>query len=427
MTRPLVGFVGMTHLGLVSGVSASEKGFDVICFDIDNYLIKNITQGNLQVSEPNLDYLIVKNRSRLHFTSNLSELNPCDLIYVAPDIPTDDKGISNLNPINSLLELIFQNVGMKSIIVIHSQVPPGFTRSHHAFNRTIFYQVETLIFGCAVDRATHPEPYIVGCSDPSAELPDLYRKFLEAFSCPIIKMRYESAELAKISINMCLVASVSVANTLAELCENIGADWSEIVPALKLDKRIGKYSYLTPGLGIAGGNLERDLATVCSLADFYDSDARVVRAWIANSQHRCEWAIRTLTREALNKIEKPVIGILGLAYKNDTNSIKNSPSIALLQSLKPYVVRVFDPIVSSEVVRNPLCFGATSELDACEGADALAIMTPWPQFGKLDPKDIALKLRGRTILDPFAVLNESSCRDAGLNYYTLGRNNLGKK
>ena len=99
-------------------------------------------------------------------------------------------------------------------------------------------------------------------------------------------MRFESAELCKIAINCCLVSSISVANTLAELCEGIGADWSEIVPALKLDRRIGAYAYLAPGLGIAGGNLERDLATVVRLADGIGSDAGVVKAWVANSRHR---------------------------------------------------------------------------------------------------------------------------------------------
>ena len=168
-------------------------------------------------------------------------------------------------------------------------------------------------------------------------------------------MRFESAELAKISINMCLVSSVSTANTLAELCEKIGADWSEIVPALKLDKRIGHYSYLAPGLGIAGGNLERDLATVCNFADEYGTDAGVVRSWIANSRHRRDWALRTLQAELLSKAKDPVIAVLGLAYKQDTHSIKNSPSLALLEHLKDCQVRVYDPVVPATVVSNPRC------------------------------------------------------------------------
>src|SRR5262249_50792221 len=154
----------------------------------------------------------------------------------------------------------------------------------------------------------------------------------------VLPMRYESAELAKISINMCLVASVSTANTLAELCEQIGADWSEIVPALKLDRRIGQHAYLAPGLGIAGGNLGRDLATVCGLADLHGTDAGVVRAWIANSRHRKDWALKVLHREVLSVADSPVIAVLGLAYKQDTHSTKNSAAIALISQLKQYAV-----------------------------------------------------------------------------------------
>jgi UDPglucose 6-dehydrogenase len=233
-------------------------------------------------------------------------------------------------------------------------------------------------------------------------------------------MRLESAELAKISINMCLVASVSTANTLAELCEKIGADWSEIIPALRLDKRIGQYAYLAAGLGIAGGNLERDLATICNFADEHGSDAGVVRAWIANSRYRRDWTLRTLHRTVLSKVEDPVVAVLGLAYKQDTHSTKNSPSLALLAYLARFRVRVFDPVVPASAVPNPRCHAATSALDACEGADALAIMTPWAQFGKLDPAQIARALRGKLVLDPYAVLKASACRAAALDYHALG-------
>ena len=238
-----------------------------------------------------------------------------------------------------------------------SQVPPGFTRRKQREERMLYYQVETLIFGRAVERALHPERYIVGCADPAQPLPAAFRVFLEAHGCPIWPMRYESAELAKISINMCLVASVTTANTLAELCEKIGADWSEIVPALKLDKRIGPHSYLAPGLGIAGGNLERDLATVCNFADEHGTDAGVVRAWIANSRHRRDWAIRVLQQELFPKTDDPVIAVLGLAYKQDTHSTKNSPSLALLEHLHEIGLRVHvvapDMLIDLHAAKHP--------------------------------------------------------------------------
>jgi UDPglucose 6-dehydrogenase len=420
MTAPVIGFAGMTHLGLVSGVAAAEKGFTLVCYDPNVGRIDALRRARLPVSEPQLDDLVARNATRLRFTSDAADLKACDVIYVAPDVATDDLGQSDLQTINTLLDTVFDAARNDAVLVVLSQVPPGYTRSKQRAGRQLYYQVETLIFGRAVERALLPERYIVGCADPAQPLPAPYRTFLEAHGCPLLPMRFESAELAKISINMCLVASVSTANTLAELCEKIGADWSEIVPALKLDKRIGQYSYLAPGLGIAGGNLERDLATVCRFADAHGTDASMVRAWIANSQHRRDWALRTLHREVLARLDEPVIAVLGLAYKQDTHSVKNSPSIALLSSLLPFRVRLFDPVVPASAAPNPHQHGATSELDACDGADVLVLMTPWGQFRQLDPAALAAKLRGKIVLDPYAILNAQACRTAGLGYHTLG-------
>ena len=419
--QPKLGFAGMTHLGLVSGVCAAEKGFEVVGFDPDAERVAALAQGRLPVSEPQLDALVARNAARLRFSADAAALRDCDVVYVAPDVPTDDAGGSDLGPIDALLARVFDATREDCVIVVLSQVPPGFTRGRQRPGRILHYQVETLIFGRAVERALEPERYIVGCADPSIPLPPAYAAFLGAHGCPILPMRFESAELAKISINMCLVASVSVANTLAELCEKIGADWSEIVPALKLDRRIGQYAYLAPGLGIAGGNLERDLATVCQLADERGTDAGVVRAWIANSRHRRDWPLGVLHRELLSKQDDPLIAVLGLAYKQDTHSTKNSPSLALLDRLGAFRVRVFDPVVPASAARHPRCHGAGSELEACDGADALVVMTPWSRFAKVDPGEIARRMRGRLLLDPYAVLDAGACSRAGLTYLTLGR------
>lgn len=420
MTKPTIGFVGMTHLGLVSGVSAAEKGFQVICFDQDLYKIRALNNGHLPVSEPQLDELVLKNSDQILFSSSKLDLAKCDIVYVAPDIPTDDFGKSDLGPINELLSLVFEVARSDAVIVVLSQVPPGFSRKKYQSNRIYYYQVETLIFGCAVDRALNPERYIIGCADPEQALPLAYEEFLNAHNCPILKMRFESAELAKISINMCLVASVSTANTMAELCEKIGADWSEIIPALKLDKRIGQYSYLVPGLGIAGGNLERDLATVCNFSDEFGTDSSVVRSWISNSRHRRDWPLRVLHEEVLRINPQAVIGVWGLAYKENTHSIKNSPSIELLKAISDCFIRFFDPVVSADVVPNKNYIACISELDACAGIDVLIIMTPWPQFSKISPNEIAKNMKSNIVLDPFKMLDAKECRDVGLRYFTLG-------
>lgn len=420
MTMPVIGYAGMTHLGLNSAVATAEKGFVTVCYDNNAMEIAKLKRNQLSIVEPDLPELLEKNADRIKFTTDLEALSSCDLVYIAADVQTDDSAQSDLGPINALIDQVDAALRADAVMVILSQVPPGFTRGHQQQNRLLFCQVETLIFGQAISRALNPERYIIGCNEPSEPLPEAFAQFLESFECPILPMRYESAELAKISINMCLVASVSVANTLAELCEAIGADWSEIAPALKLDRRIGQYAYLGPGLGIAGGNLERDLATVCNLADQNGTDAGVVRAWVANSHHRRDWALRMLYQETLSKVDNPVIAVLGLAYKQDTDSIKNSPSIALLEHLTSFCVRVFDPVVSASVAPNPLCHGAESELEAYEGADVLAVMTPWAQFKQIDPRDIAKRMREPVVVDPYGVFEAKACRDAGIAYHTLG-------
>jgi UDPglucose 6-dehydrogenase len=416
----VLGFAGMTHLGLVSAAAAAARGFTTVAFDPDSARVEAIGHDDLPVVEPGLSELLATNRSRLCFSSEVGDLGACDVVYVAADVPTDDAGGSHLSPVCALIDAVDRGLGSDGVLVVLSQVPPGFTRGLPRAATRRFYQVETLIFGRAVERALNPERIIVGCADPAQPLPRPLAEFLEAFHCPILPMRYESAELAKISINMCLVASVSTANTLAELCEAIGADWSEIVPALKLDRRIGPHAYLVPGLGIAGGNLERDLATICRLADEHGTDAGVVHSWLANSSHRRDWALGQVHASVLATAPDPTLAVLGLAYKPDTASTKNSPALALLAALAPFAVQVWDPVVAPRPEFHPRLTGASSALDACTGADALIIMTPWPEFCALRPDAVAGRLRGRTVIDPYAVLSGSACRQAGLAHLTLG-------
>jgi UDPglucose 6-dehydrogenase len=371
------------------------------------------------VFEPGLAERYRENRSRLRFTSEPSALAACDIIIFARDVATDDAGRSDLEPLQALIRTVTPHARPGAVLVVLSQVPPGFTRAlRSSGSQDWYYQVETLVFGRAVERALHPERFIVGTAEPAAPLPQAYRSLLEAFDCPILPMRFESAELTKIAINMCLVSSVSVANTMAELCEAIGADWSEMFPALKLDRRIGPHAYLAPGLGLSGGNLERDLATVRVLAQRHGTDAGVVDAWLAGSSHRREWLLKTLHREVLARVERPVVAVWGLAYKPETHSTKNSPALRLLEALGAFPVRVHDP----QVVLGPWPKGNVTQVDdpleACRGADALVVATPWPVYATIAPGAIRSALQGRVVIDPFGALPLAG---TGLAHHRLGR------
>ncbi len=417
----VVGFAGMTHLGIVTSASVAAKGFHTINYDSDQSRIACLASGKPPINEPDLDDLMRSCRERQSFTAELQQLSACDIVYISTDVPTDDAARSDLRAISALIEAVGKALKPDCLLVVLCQVPPGFTRAINAIaHDRLYYQVETLVFGRAVARALNPERTIIGCADPSKSLDWRYDALLSAFGCPLLPMRYESAELAKIAINCCLVSSISVANTLSELCESIGAEWSEIVPALKLDARIGQSAYLSPGLGIAGGNLERDLATVVTLSERYDTNSDVVRAWLTNSRHRRHWAERTIRAALLAKHPDATVAVWGLAYKENTHSTKNSPSIATLTSLPRNCFVVHDPVVPAEAVPHAHIRAVDAPLEALKDADALMILTPWPQYRGLSAQDIAKNLRGRIVLDPYRVLEPKAAVAAGLDYYSLG-------
>lgn len=424
----MIGFIGLSHLGLNYSLATAAKGFDTVCFDPDAALAARCTAGDFPIEEPGFKELFVAHRARLHYTADASRLAACDLVFYALDIRTNDKNESDTGPLTKLIHNTAPALAAGATVVLLSQVSPGYTRQliadlakrSEVKARTFCYQVETLIFGAAVRRAMEPERYIVGSADPAAPLPAHFAEWHAAFKCPVLVMRFESAELAKIAINFFLVSSVTTTNTLAEVCEAIGADWSEIAPALRLDKRIGPHAYLEPGLGIAGGNLERDLVTVRVLAACHGTDDRIVAAWQANSDYRRDWVLRRVHRELLDRVRDPLVAVWGIAYKQDTHSIKNSPSVDLLRALAGVRIRVHDPAAKLPAGECPHVTVVDDPLAALAGADALLIMTPWKLYAGFTAADLIARLKGRLVIDPHTVLDEKTCRAAGLDYHRLG-------
>lgn len=405
-----LGCVGMTHLGVHYSAAFADRGFSVVCYDQDAALIDELSNGIVAIEEPGLPELLKNNKPRLQYTSDISGLSECDVIFIAYDVPTNDQGESDLSIIRALFAAIKDVAHASASLVLLSQVPLGFMRQIDFDKHRLFYQVETLIFGRAVERACFPERYIVGQYEPQQALPVLYQQLLNSFECPILQMRYESAELAKIAINMYLVSSVLTTNTLAGICEKIGADWSEIVPTLRLDKRIGEHAYLSPGLGITGGNLERDLTTLTTLGKRHTSNVSIIDSWVAYSHYCREWVWRCL-QPVLS--DESRVCVLGLAYKVNTNSIKNSQSLPLIEKLKHVVMH--DPVVTMD---HP---GYQTSIEAAvDQADVVVIMTPWDQYRVLSQNFFAKHMRGDMIIDPFQALawgGESS----QFSYYALGR------
>jgi UDPglucose 6-dehydrogenase len=421
----MIGFVGLSHLGLNYSLATAAKGFDVVAYDPDAILTARCAAGEFPIEEAGFGELFAQHRARIRYTSDETALAECELVFYSLDVRTNDRNESDPGPLTALIRATAPKLSPGTIAVVLSQVAPGYTRQLRTELREIsaadfYYQVETLIFGRAVERAMQPERFIVGADDPVRSLPAPFQAWHAAFKCPVLVMGLESAELAKIAINFFLVSTVATTNTLAEICEAIGADWNEIVPALRLDRRIGPHAYLIPGLGIAGGNLERDLVTVQSLAARHGTEAGIVTAWQRNSHHRRDWAIRHIERAFPTKEHQAVLAIWGFAYKVDTHSTKNSPSLEIMRALRGHRIRVHDPVAQIDAAEFPHVTIFSSPLAAAEGADALLVMTPWSSYASLPVKELRKLLRGRVIIDPYAVLDETQCRDLGFEYYRLG-------
>ncbi len=424
----MIGFVGLSHLGIVSSLAAAAKGFEVVALDARPGLAAGLGRGELPVLEPGLGALFATHGNRMRFTDDFTLLGGCKVIVLSLDIVTDDANRSDLSGLHTLARQAAQQAPRGATLVVLSQVPPGFTRRLSSELEPVlqngglhlYYQVETLVFGEAVKRALEPERFIVGCADPALPLPQAYAAWLAAYGCPVLPMRYESAELSKISINVMLAATLSATNSLAEICENVGADWAEIAPALRLDRRIGPHAYLSAGLGIAGGNIERDLVTLSALAEQYGAEGTVPRAFLQHSRYRRDWVLRALHAAVLSKQASPVMAIWGLAYKPNTHSTKNSPALALVAALRDFKLRLYDPQAHLESAP-PNVELAESALAACDGADALVVMTPWDEFSAIATDGLKGRLRRNIVIDPWGIWRHRDLTGEGFQYFSLGR------
>jgi UDPglucose 6-dehydrogenase len=207
---------------------------------------------------------------------------------------------------------------------------------------------------------------------------------------------------------------------LAEICEAVGAEWREIAPALRLDGRIGPYAYLTPGLGIAGGNLRRDLITIHDLAERHETDASLIDVWLESSQRRRDWALREVRRRVVDRFPSPAIGVWGLAYKENTNSTKNSPALSLIEALPDVPVKAFDPGVPDDLQLPARVHRVDAPLEVCHDADALVIMTAWPEFKAVDLRQIQKSLRHLVLIDPWGIADRVTAEQLGFEYVRLG-------
>ena len=324
-----IGFIGLSHLGFTYSLAAAKKGFKVTAFDFDQNIIFNLNNNILHIDEPESKFIIKNFKKNINYTSNLSDISQCDIVFFSYDTPTNHRLESDLKSIKTKIKNSLKEINKKSYFIILSQVIPGFTEKINFNKKNLLYQVETLIFGKAIKRALYPERIILGYS--IKKIPYKLRYFFNKFSKNIIITDYSTAELSKLSINLYLSSTLATTNTINELSRKLNTNWSDLKSILSLDKRIGKYAYLTPGLGLSGGNIERDHLNFINLSNRNNTNASLIKILIKNSKkHKIQFL--NLLREKIKN--HTTLLIYGLTYKENTHSTKNSIALDIIEKFR---------------------------------------------------------------------------------------------
>jgi UDPglucose 6-dehydrogenase len=361
--KKLIGFVGLSHLSLSYSLASAKRGYQIVMYDFNSNLMNKFKNYHIDFNEKSLLQKFKSYRNFYDLKNNIKNLNKCRLIFISLDVKTDRNNKADYSKIKKYINLLNKKLNKKIPFIIQSQLYPGFCNNLKLGSRDIYYQVETLIFGKAFYRAYKPDRIIVGYKN-SKKFNNFYFKYLSSFKCPIIKMNYYSAELSKIAINIFLSSSLTVANTFARISEIIGSNYKDIELALRSDNRIGLNSYLSAGLGISGGNLERDLYLIKKFLNKNNINSDFINSIIKNSKVSKNWIIKTFLKiHKKYKVKK--VSLVGLSYKKNNSSLKNSPSVLFLKTTNKLnlKVKIYDDLIDEyngkdisdiqNVIKNP--------------------------------------------------------------------------
>ena len=418
-----IGFAGLSHLGLTTSIAITKfSNLRVTAFDSNKKLINNISKFHtINLKEPNLSSHLKKYKNKIKFTYDPNDLKKCDIVYIAKDTETNKKNEANIQALKKFIISVTKFINKSAILVIHSQIPLNFMEKINWPKNRLFYHVETLVFGEALFRVLKPERLIIGCNNDKNKLPKLFQTYLSMFNSNIICMNYQSAELTKISINLFLISSLSTTNKLTQICENTDANWSKIREAIILDKRIGKFSYTKPGLGLSGGNLERDLRAIIKVNNKLNIDNKYFNSIEQISVIRKKWILNQLKNLGYKDNKNLKLALLGISYKSNTNSIKNSPALEILNNFKRSEIKYYDPFIS-EILTKKHHKRVKNIKDVFNDANLLIIANDWYRYESIGLSQLK-KLKDKIVIDPFNLLRNINFNKYGINHIILGNVN----
>ncbi len=432
--------IGTGYVGLVTGVCFAEFGHEVTCIDIDESKISRLKRGEIPIYEPGLDALVQKNlqANRLVFTTEFSPGVPeAQVIMIAVGTPASRRGdgYANLSYVYDAARQIAPHLKDYAVVVNKSTVPVGTARQVARIisevNPNASFDVasnpEFLREGAAINDFMRPDRVVLGVDSKRAEevLKAIYRP-LYLLETPFVLTTIETAELTKYAANAFLATKISFINELANLCEEIGADVQDVAKGIGLDGRIGK-KFLHAGPGYGGSCFPKDTHALMRIAQEHGVACRIVEAVVeVNAAQKARMARKIRKALGGNEAGKK-IAILGIAFKPETDDIRDAPSITIISTLQEHgaTVRAHDPQAMHEAAKvlQDVTF-CSGPYEACEGADAVVLLTEWNEYRALDLDRIKASMSDPVFIDLRNVYSPSAMKKLGFRYFSVGRTDV---
>ncbi|TZG27575.1 UDP-glucose dehydrogenase family protein [Sphingomonas montanisoli] len=428
--------IGTGYVGLVSGACFADFGHDVCCVDLDKSKIDKIEAGIMPIFEPGLAELVASNvrAGRITFTTDVVEgVKDADAVFIAVGTPSRrGDGHADLSYVYAAAKDVALAVTKPCVIVTKSTVPVGTGDeierivAEVAPDKQIWVasNPEFLREGAAIEDFKRPDRIVVGCEGPEATkvMQDVYRP-LSLNKAPLMITARRSAEMIKYAANAFLATKITFINEVADLCEKAGADVQEVARGIGLDGRIGS-KFLHAGPGYGGSCFPKDTLALLKTAEDNDVPLRIVEAVVTVNDNRKRAMGRKVIHAMGGEVRGKTVGLLGLAFKPNTDDMRDAPSIAIVQALQDAgaKVRAYDPesVEQAKMVMKDVEFVA-KPYDVADGADALVLVTEWDAFRALDLKRIAGMLKAPILVDLRNVYPPADVAAAGLQYTGIGR------
>jgi UDPglucose 6-dehydrogenase len=429
-----IAIIGTGYVGLVTGTCLAEAGHDVTCVDIDEAKIVTLKKGDIPIYEPGLSELVRKNveSERLHFTTKLAALADPEVIFFALPTPPGKDGQADLSYVLQAAKDVAQLLKKYTVLVNKSTVPVGTAqkvRAVVAAQTNVPFDVvsnpEFLREGYAIEDFANADRIVIGSSSQKARkvMEDVYHPFTIE-GVPLLHMDEASSEMTKYAANSFLATKISFMNEIANLCELVGADVDSVKHGLGLDARIGQ-RFLNAGIGYGGSCFPKDVLALERVAGGHGYEFKLLRSVMdvnERQKHMLTYKVKQHFGEDLTGL---TVAIWGLAFKPDTDDIREAPSLTLIADLLEAgaIVRAYDPEAMANVKRvvGDTIIYAESALDALEGADTLLLVTEWKEFAAVEPKHIAQKLRKKVVFDGRNQFDSGAAKAAGITYFGMGR------